>query len=387
MRYSTSIKRLIDETWMMKKSNCIQKDSTPRKPMSERKVAIITGVTGQDGSYLSELLLEKGYEVHGLVRRTSQQNLGRSLINHLMDHERFHLINGDLTDQSSIDNAVQEIQPDEFYNLGAQSFVPESWRSPTMTADVTGLGTLRCLEAIKRVKPDCRFYQAGSSEQFGEVREIPQTEMTPFYPRSPYGVAKVFAYEITRNYRESYGLFACTGILFNHESPRRGLEFVTRKVTMTVARIGHGLDECLWIGNVLAKRDWGYAGDYVEMQWRMLQEETPQDFVIATGRTHSVKEMINLSFERIGMTLEWSGEGVDTIATDNNGIVRVRTNPKFFRPAEVDLLIGDFSLAAEKLGWEPKTTFEQLVQMMVDSDMKIVEEALANGLTPPVPPA
>ena len=322
-----------------------------------------------------------------MVRRTSQPTQGRSLINHLLKNERFHLVNGDLTDQSSIDNAVNEIQPDEFYNLGAQSFVPESWRSPTMTADVTGLGALRCLEAIKLVKPDCRFYQAGSSEQFGEVREIPQNELTPFYPRSPYGCAKVFAYEITRNYRESYGLYACTGILFNHESPRRGLEFVTRKVTMTVARISSGLDEFLSIGNVKAKRDWGFAGDYVEMQWRMLQQEEPEDFVVATGETHSVQDMINMAFSRVGFDLTWSGEGVDTIATDKEGVVRVKTNPKFFRPAEVDLLVGDYTLASEKLGWKPSTSFEELVNMMVDSDVKIVENALENGLQPPIPPA
>jgi len=358
-----------------------------RNIMGDGKTAIITGVTGQDGSYLAELLLSKGYQVYGLVRRTSQPTQGRSLINHLLKNERFHLVNGDLTDQSSIDNAVNEIQPDEFYNLGAQSFVPESWRSPTMTADVTGLGALRCLEAIKLVKPDCRFYQAGSSEQFGEVREIPQNELTPFYPRSPYGCAKVFAYEITRNYRESYGLYACTGILFNHESPRRGLEFVTRKVTMTVARISSGLDEFLSIGNVKAKRDWGFAGDYVEMQWRMLQQEEPEDFVVATGETHSVQDMINMAFSRVGFDLTWSGEGVDTIATDKEGVVRVKTNPKFFRPAEVDLLVGDYTLASQKLGWKPSTSFEELVNMMVDSDVKIVENALENGLQPPIPPA
>ena len=355
--------------------------------MGEGKTAIITGITGQDGSYLAELLLDKGYTVYGLVRRTSQPTQGRNLINHLMDNDNFNLVNGDLTDQSSIDNAVKEIQPDEFYNLGAQSFVPESWRSPTMTADVTGLGALRCLEAIKLVKPDCKFYQAGSSEQFGDVREIPQNELTPFYPRSPYGCAKVFAYDITRNYRESYGLFACTGILFNHESPRRGLEFVTRKVTMTVARIAKGLDECLSIGNVKAKRDWGFAGDYVEMQWRMLQQENPEDFVVATGETHSVQEMIDLAFSRVNLELTWSGEGVDTIATDQNGVIRVRTNGKFFRPAEVDLLVGDYSLAAEKLGWKPSTSFSELVEMMVDSDLKIVEDALEKGIIPPVPPA
>jgi GDPmannose 4,6-dehydratase len=355
--------------------------------MGDVKTAIITGVTGQDGSYLAELLLSKGYQVYGLVRRTSQPTQGRSLINHLLKNESFHLVNGDLTDQSSIDNAVNEIQPDEFYNLGAQSFVPESWRSPTMTADVTGLGALRCLEAIKLVKPDCKFYQAGSSEQFGEVREIPQNELTPFYPRSPYGCAKVFAYEITRNYRESYGLYACTGILFNHESPRRGLEFVTRKVTMTVARISNGLDEFLSIGNVKAKRDWGFAGDYVEMQWRMLQQDEPEDFVVATGETHSVQDMINMAFSRVGFDLTWSGEGVDTIATDKDGIIRVKTNPKFFRPAEVDLLVGDYTLASQKLGWKPTTSFEELVNMMVDSDVKIVKNALENGLQPPVPPA
>ena len=358
-----------------------------RNIMGDGKTAIITGVTGQDGSYLAELLLSKGYQVYGLVRRTSQPTQGRSLINHLLENDSFHLVNGDLTDQSSIDNAVKEVQPDEFYNLGAQSFVPESWRSPTMTADVTGLGALRCLEAIKLVKPDCRFYQAGSSEQYGEVREIPQNELTPFYPRSPYGCAKVFAYEITRNYRESYGLYACTGILFNHESPRRGLEFVTRKVTMTVARISSGIDEFLSIGNVKAKRDWGFAGDYVEMQWRMLQQEEPEDFVVATGETHSVQDMIDLAFSRVGFDLTWSGEGVDTIATDKNGVVRVKTNPKFFRPAEVDLLIGDYTLASQKLGWKPSTTFEELVNMMVDSDVKVVKEALENGLQPPVPPA
>ncbi|MBT4069834.1 MAG: GDP-mannose 4,6-dehydratase [Euryarchaeota archaeon] len=350
------------------------------------KTAMITGVTGQDGSYLAELLLEKGYNVYGFVRRVSQPTVGRNLINHLMGNENFHLINGDLTDQSSIDNAVNACQPDEFYNLGAMSFVPESWRSPMMTADITGLGALRCLEAIRKNAPNCRYYQAGSSEQFGKVHEVPQTEATPFHPRSPYGCAKVFAFEITRNYRESYDMFACTGILFNHESPRRGLEFVTRKVTMTAARIAHGIDENLWIGNVEAKRDWGYAGDYVEMQWRMLQQDTPFDFVVATGRTHSVKDMINLAFSHVGLELTWSGEGVDVIATDQNGVVRVRTNPKFFRPAEVDLLIGDPALSRKELGWVPKTSFEELVAMMVDSDMAIVEEAVKGGYEPPIPP-
>jgi GDPmannose 4,6-dehydratase len=334
------------------------------------KTAMVTGITGQDGSYLAELLLEKGYTVYGLVRRVSQPTSGRSLINHLLTHENFNLVNGDLADQNSIDNAVVLSQPDEFYNLGAMSFVPESWRSPM----------------IRKHAPNCRFYQAGSSEQYGKVRDVPQHEDTPFHPRSPYGCAKVFAFEITRNYRESYDMFACTGILFNHESPRRGLEFVTRKVTMTAARIAHGFDECLWIGNVDAKRDWGFAGDYVEMQWRMLQQEKPGDFVVATGRTHSVRDMITLGFSHVGMNLTWSGEGVDTIATDQNGNVRVRTNPKFFRPAEVDLLIGDPSLAEKELGWVPGTTFEELVQMMVDSDMSLVQEAVNGGYAPPIPP-
>ena len=350
------------------------------------KTALITGITGQDGSYLAELLLEKGYTVYGLVRRVSQPSLGRNLINHLMSNDNFHLLNGDLADQNSIDNAVHQVKPDEFYNLGAMSFVPESWRSPMMTADITGLGALRCLEAVRKHAPECRFYQAGSSEQYGKVREVPQSEQTPFHPRSPYGCAKVMAFEITRNYRESYNMFACTGILFNHESPRRGLEFVTRKVTMMAARIKHGFDECLHIGNVDAKRDWGFAGDYVEMQWKMLQQNEPDDYVIATGRTHSIRDMISLSFSHIGLELTWSGEGVDTIATDQNGVVRVRTNPRFFRPAEVDLLIGDPAYAKEKLGWETKTTFEQLIQMMVESDLAIVQEAVDGGYAPPTPP-
>ena len=338
--------------------------------MTKRKVALITGVTGQDGSYLSELLLSKGYVVYGLIRRISQPTLGRSLINHLNSNEDFHLIHGDLTDQASIDNAIKEVQPDELYNLGAQSFVPESWRSPLMTADVTGMGALRCLEALKRNKPDCRYYQAGSSEQFGEVRDIPQTELTPFHPRSPYGCAKVSAFEITRNYRESYGLYAGTGILFNHESPRRGLEFVTRKVTMTAARIASGFDEYLSIGNVDAKRDWGYAGDYV----------------IATGETHSVKEFIDLAFSHVGMKLSWEGEGVDRIAKDQEGVVRVRTDSKFFRPAEVDLLIGKYDKAEAALGWKPTITFTGLVRMMVDSDVALVAEAAERGYAPPIPP-
>ncbi len=354
--------------------------------MAEAKRALITGVTGQDGSYLSELLLEKGYKVYGLVRRTSQPTLGRSLINHLLDNENFELINGDITDQASLDNAILEVKPDEMYNLGAMSFVPESWRSPLMTSDVTGLGALRCLEAIRRNMPKCKFYQAGSSEQFGKVRDVPQTELTPFHPRSPYGVAKTFAFEITRNYRESYGIHASTGILFNHESPRRGLEFVTRKVTMTAARIAAGIQSHLEIGNVSAKRDWGFAGDYVEAMWLMLQRDEPEDYVISTGRTHSVQQMINIAFAELGMDLEWTGVGQKAVAHDQNHVLRVRINPKFFRPAEVDLLIGDMSKAKNELNWEPKTSFEELVKMMVENDKKIVDTAIASGIEPPIPP-
>ena len=296
---------------------------------------------------------------------------------------------GDLTDSTNIIKIIQKIKPDEIYNLGAQSHVSVSFESPEYTANSDALGTLRILEAVRLLglHEKTKIYQASTSELYGLVQEIPQKESTPFYPRSPYAVAKLYAYWITVNYRESYGIFACNGILFNHESPRRGLEFVTRKVTMTVARISSGIDEFLSIGNVKAKRDWGFAGDYVEMQWRMLQQEEPEDFVVATGETHSVQDMIDLAFSRVGFDLTWSGEGVDTIATDQNGVVRVKTNPKFFRPAEVDLLIGDYTLASQKLGWKPSTTFEELVNMMVDSDVKVVKEALENGLQPPVPPA
>ncbi len=349
------------------------------------KTAVITGVTGQDGSYLSELLIDKGYSVYGMVRRTSQALAGRNLISHLVGNPNFHLVSGDLADQVSLEKVVSEVNPDEFYNLGAQSFVPESWRSPTSTSNITGLGVLRCLEAIKSFAPECRFYQAGSSEQFGKVVEMPQTEDTPFYPRSPYGCAKVFAHYITKNYRESYDLHASTGILFNHESPRRGTEFVTRKVSLSAARISEGAQEVMEIGNVEAKRDWGFAGDYVKMMWKMMQEESPDDFVISTGETKSVREMIDLCFERAGMNLSWTGEGVDTRAIDSDGVVRVITNPKYFRPAEVDILVGDHSKAKEKLGWEPRTTFRQLMEMMVDSDLELVRERISRGEDPPAP--
>jgi GDPmannose 4,6-dehydratase len=318
-----------------------------------KKKALITGITGQDGSYLSELLLEKGYEVYGMVRRASVERFDR--IAHLQD--RINLVQGDLTDQSSLDEAVKTIQPDEIYNLAAQSFVPTSWNQPTLTGEVTGIGTTRLLEAVRKIKPDARFYQASSSEMFGKVREVPQTEMTPFHPRSPYGVAKVYGHFITVNYRESYDIFACSGILFNHESPRRGLEFVTRKITSHVAKIKLGLANELRLGNMDAKRDWGYAGDYVEAMWMMLQQDEPDDYVVAMGETHSVQEFVELAFGHAG--LDWKKYVV--------------IDPKFMRPAEVDLLVGDPGKAKEKLGWKPKVSFPELVKMMVDSDIKGIQ--------------
>jgi len=314
------------------------------------KKALITGITGQDGSYLSEFLLDKGYEVYGMVRRASLDRFDR--IDHIKD--RIHLVQGDLTDQSSLDEAVKEIKPEEIYNLAAQSFVPTSWNQPTLTGEVTGMGTTRILEAVRKIKPDARFYQASSSEMFGKVREVPQTELTPFHPRSPYGVAKVYGHFITVNYRESYNIFACSGILFNHESPRRGLEFVTRKITHGVARIKMGLANELRLGNLDAKRDWGFAGDYVEAMWLMLQQSEPDDYVVATGETHSVREFVEIAFGAAG--LDWKKYVV--------------LDPKFLRPAEVELLVGDPAKAKKKLGWEPKVSFRELIKMMVDADIK-----------------
>ena len=314
------------------------------------KRSLITGITGQDGSYLADLLLEKGYEVYGMVRRSSVERFER--VEHIKD--RLHLIQGDLTDQSSLDEAIKEVQPDEIYNLAAQSFVPTSWNQPTLTAEVTAVGATRLLEAIRKHKPDTKYYQASSSEMFGKVREVPQNEDTPFYPRSPYGVAKVYAHYITVNYRESYNLFAASGILFNHESPRRGLEFVTRKVTDAVARIKLGMAKELRMGNLDAKRDWGYAGDYVKAMWLMLQQASPEDYVIATGKTHSVKDLLEVAFDCAG--LNWEGYVV--------------VDPKFMRPAEVDLLIGDPSKAKRNIGWEPEVSFEELIRMMVEADLK-----------------
>jgi GDPmannose 4,6-dehydratase len=312
--------------------------------------ALITGVTGQDGSYLAELLLDKGYDVFGMTRRASTENLER--IGHLVD--RITLIQGDLLDSHSLASALRDSEAQEVYNLAAQSFVPTSWNQPVLTAEFTAVGVTRLLEAVRAVDPEIRFYQASSSEMFGKVREIPQTELTPFHPRSPYGVAKAYGHYITVNYRESFGLHAISGILFNHESPRRGLEFVTRKVTDGVARIKLGLAEELRLGNREAKRDWGFAGDYVEAMWLMLQQDEPDDYVVATGQEHSVQELVELAFGHAG--LDWERYVVE--------------DPRFMRPAEVDHLIGDASKARSHLGWEPRTSFRQLVEMMVDADLE-----------------
>jgi GDPmannose 4,6-dehydratase len=316
--------------------------------MSKR--ALITGITGQDGSYLADLLLDKGYEVFGMVRRSSTENFER--ISHLTD--RITLVQADLLDPTSLAEALEESRPTEVYNLGAQSFVPTSWKQPVLTAEFTAVGVTRLLEAVRRVDPAVRFYQASSSEMFGKVLEVPQNEQTPFYPRSPYGVAKVYAHFITVNYRESYGLFAVSGILFNHESPRRGLEFVTRKVSDGVARIKLGLADELSLGNLDAKRDWGYAGDYVEGMWMMLQQDEPEDFVLATGEEHSVREFAEAAFGHAGLDYEQY----------------VKTDPELLRPAEVDHLVGDASKARAKLGWERRVSFRELVELMVDADLE-----------------
>ncbi len=327
------------------------------------KVALITGITGQDGSYLAELLLSKGYEVHGLVRRSSLINTHR--IDHI--YEKIYLHYGDLTDFSNILNVVKKVNPDEIYNLGAQSHVKVSFEVPEYTGQVDALGTLRILEAVKTLgmEDKTRIYQASTSEMFGLVQEIPQKETTPFYPRSPYGCAKVYGYWITKNYRESYGMYACTGILFNHESPRRGETFVTRKITRALSRISVGLQDCLYLGNLNAKRDWGHAKDFVEAMWLMLQQDEPDDYVIATGEQYSVREFVESAAPYFGMKIEWMGEGLDEVGYDwNTKKVVVRVDPKYFRPAEVETLLGDSTKAKQKLGWEPKITFEQLVEDM-----------------------
>jgi GDPmannose 4,6-dehydratase len=346
------------------------------------KKALITGITGQDGAYLAELLINKGYEVHGIKRRSSSLNTDR--IDHLYrdPHEqgvRLRLHYGDLTDSSSLQRVIQHVQPDEIYNLGAQSHVQVSFEVPEYTADVDGLGTLRLLEAIRNLglEKSVRFYQASTSELYGKVQEIPQRETTPFYPRSPYAVAKLFAYWIVVNYRESYGMFACNGVLFNHESPIRGETFVTRKVTRAAARIRHGLQKTLYMGNLDATRDWGFAGDYVQLMWLMLQQKTPDDYVIATGVTATVREFITLAFNRAGFPLRWAGTGIDEKGIDvASGTVLVQVDPRYFRPAEVDILIGDPSKARKLLGWNPQVQLHELVAMMVDADLKLAEREL-----------
>jgi GDPmannose 4,6-dehydratase len=340
------------------------------------KIALLTGITGQDGAYLAELLLNKGYTVHGMYRRSSLSNTGR--IDHLLqdphqENSRFFLHYGDLTDSANIFRLIKDIEPDEIYNLGAQSHVQVSFETPEYTANSDGLGALRILEAIRilGLEDKSRFYQASTSELFGKVREVPQKESTPFYPRSPYSVAKLYAYWITVNYREAYDMFACNGILFNHESPLRGETFVTRKITIAVSKIKKGLQDKLYLGNLNAKRDWGFAGDYVEAMWLMLQQEKPDDYVVATGETHSVREFTELAFREAGIDIEWEGEGVNEIGRDSDsGKVLVEVDPMFYRPTEVDLLIGDPSKAREKLGWKTKVSFEELVRMMVKNDMK-----------------
>lgn len=351
----------------------------------KQKVALITGITGQDGSFLAEFLLDKGYDVHGIIRRSSSFNTGR--IEHLYfdewvrDMKRRRLINlhyGDMTDSSSLIRIIQELQPDEIYNLAAQSHVKVSFEVPEYTADTDAIGTLRLLEAVRMLGLDkkTRIYQASTSELFGQVLEVPQRETTPFYPRSPYGCAKLYGYWITKNYRESYGMYAVNGILFNHESERRGETFVTRKITLAVARISAGLQDKLYLGNLNARRDWGYARDYVECMWLILQQDEPDDFVIATGEFHSVREFTEHAFARAGITLRWEGEGVDEKGIDiATGRVLVEVDPKYFRPCEVEQLLGDPTKARTKLGWNPrKTSFEQLVHIMVDHDMDMIRK-------------
>lgn len=342
------------------------------------KVALITGVTGQDGAYLAEFLLDKGYEVHGLKRRSSLFNTDR--IDHLYQdrHEknvRFFLHHGDMTDSSSLIRIIQEVQPDEIYNLAAQSHVAVSFEEPEYTANSDALGALRILEAIRilGLEKKSRFYQASTSELYGLVQETPQKETTPFYPRSPYAVAKLYAYWITINYREAYGIYACNGILFNHESPIRGETFVTRKVTRALARIKLGLQDCLFLGNMNAKRDWGHARDYIEMQWLMLQQEQPEDFVIATGEQYSVRDFVERAAVEIGISVRWQGEGIDEKGYDQNGRCIVAVDPRYFRPTEVETLLGDASKAHRKLGWKPRTSFAELVREMALADLHAAE--------------
>ena len=337
------------------------------------KHALITGVNGQDGSYLAELLLEKGYEVYGLMRRKSVVDYGN--VDHIKD--KIHFIYADMTDVVSLINAMRISQADEVYNLAAQSFVGTSWEQPLATAQIDAVGVTNMLEAIRTVKPEARFYQASTSEMFGLVQEIPQTEKTPFYPRSPYGVAKLYGHWITKNYRESYDMFACSGILFNHESERRGKEFVTRKITDAVARIKLGVQDHLELGNMDAKRDWGHSKDYVKAMWLMLQQDTPDDYVIATNETRTVREFVETAFKHVDMDIEWSGTGVDEIGTDKaTGKVVVKINPAFFRPAEVELLIGNPAKADSTLGWVREISFSELVERMVKNDLELVKKEI-----------
>jgi len=329
------------------------------------KKALITGITGQDGSYLAEFLLKKGYEIYGMYRRTSMDVFDRlGTIKH-----KISLVHGDMTDSSSIIQVIKDTEPDEVYNLAAQSFIPASWTQPVSTGNISALGVTRILESIRLVNPKIRFYQASSSEMFGKVRETPQSEKTPFYPRSPYGIAKVYGYWITVNYRESYGLHASNGILFNHESPRRGKQFVTRKISHSVAKIRMGLQDYFELGNINAKRDWGFVEDYVEAMWLILQQKNPDDYVIATEQSHSVREFVEEAFRVTGMEIKWENSGLEEVGKSEGKVV-VKINPKFYRAAEVDNLVGDATKARKVLGWKPKTGFKELVKMMVDSDIE-----------------
>lgn len=331
-----------------------------------KKIALVTGITGQDGSYLAELLLEKGYDVHGIVRRSSSSNTDR--IDHILPDITLH--HGDLSESCSINRLLEEVAPDELYNLAAQSHVKVSFEMPEYTGNVDGLGVIRLLDAIRQCKLDTKFYQASTSELYGKVQETPQSETTPFYPRSPYGVAKLYGYWIVRNYRESYNMFACNGILFNHTSERRGDTFVSRKITKAVAGIKNGTVDCLYIGNIDSKRDWGHARDYVEGMFRILQHDTPDDYVLASGETHTVREFIELAFKHIGIEIAWKGTGLQETGEDKEtGRVLIRIDERYFRPAEVDLLLGNPTKAKNVLGWEPKITFEDLVRLMVENDI------------------
>jgi GDPmannose 4,6-dehydratase len=359
------------------------KQSLPNTQYSPSKIALITGITGQDGSYLAELLLKKGYRVYGIVRRSSMFNRGR--IEHLYFNKQYHnnltLLYGDLNDSSSLNRIIEKVKPDEIYNLGAQSHVGISFEIPEYTAEVTALGTVRLLDAIRAIGIQPKFYQASSSELFGMAEEFPQRETTPFHPRSPYACAKAYAYYITQNYREAYNLFACNGILFNHESPRRGENFVSRKISLGVAKIKLGIEKKLYLGNLDAKRDWGYAPEYVEAMWLMLQADEPDDYIIATGKTHSVREFVEIAFKEIGIDIIWKGKGlnekgiVENIHSDvkvKKGDTVVEVDKRYFRPVDVDVLQGDASKAKRKLGWEPKVTFKELVRIMVKADLKLL---------------